>query len=127
MTSKPRGLVVIINNFVHRFSEEHELRMGTKSDEKGLKRLFEVLHFKVEVHTDKTENVSRKYITCQLHHCQWCPTSFPCDLTKTGHTIDCYVAFLTIENMNLMISTPLINIDVSLYCVKGNIFIHIYV
>jgi len=72
MFRRDRGRAVIINNkfFVH-----SQYRQGCDNDVEDLRKLFEAIHFKVHLHTNKNAQVTLISIFCQSHffkaaHCQ---------------------------------------------------------
>ena len=58
MKHKPRGVALIVNNFVDKCTDKLGIRDGTKLDEIGLNLLFNALYFHVDIHRDKTVPVS---------------------------------------------------------------------
>ncbi|XP_033724601.1 caspase-2-like [Pecten maximus] len=78
MRSKPRGRVLMFNNFVavaHKVEEEDglwkeklQMRDGTEKDEQSLRRLFEQLHFDVEVKKDRKVEQMRSDIAEEKAH-----------------------------------------------------------
>ncbi|XP_033724604.1 caspase-2-like [Pecten maximus] len=77
MRSKPRGRVLMFNNFVavaHRVKEDGswkeklQMREGTEKDEQSLRRLFEQLHFDVEVKKDRKVEQMRSDIAEEKAH-----------------------------------------------------------
>ena len=54
MAKEPRGIAVIINNKTFKEPTGQKVREGTDKDRDALKKLFEKLLFKPEVHNNKT-------------------------------------------------------------------------
>ena len=65
MTSKPKGLMLIINNMKFQDARRHKERNGSLVDEENLMRTFQALGFEVFIQRDLKSQVFR----CRLFFC----------------------------------------------------------